>query len=738
MLALLLAATVLLPTGVRLDAAGRSITAGNLPLSMVLAPDGRHAILLLCGWKQEGLQVVDLDSGAITQTIEKPAAFLGLAFSPDGRTLYASGGNSDAIYQYAWRDGQLVDERTISIKHSSGLRYPAGIAPSAGGRYLYVAEQVADMLAVVDLEKGEVVQRLATEHYPYAIAASPKGEVFVSAWGGESISCFRAGADGLLAANGRIRVGRHPSALLLHGTTLFAAMASIDRIAIVDTTKRRVVATLDDHPPGGVREGSTPNALALSPDGKLLFAAEADNNAVAVFKLATKKLVGRIPTDWYPAAVSSTDNRLFILSAKGGGTRPNPGGSTPLQKRSESDFNLGQLDGTIREIRLPLKQLEALTQRVARANHWNETRSTAAFPPFKHVIYIIKENRSYDQVFGDIPEGDGDPSLLFFPREASPNHRALAARFGLLDRFFVNSEVSAQGHLWSTAAYVTDYTEKTTHLLYSERRPDFDEGEVDDPAEGYLWSRALEKGVSLRIYGEFALPDATKTHYLATKKDAKPYTSADYPAFDVNIQDQKRADVWLAELSEFVKRGTMPQLEIVHLPGDHTAGARAGKATPGAYFADNDLALGRMIEALSLTPFWRDTAVFVVEDDAQNGPDHVDSHRSIAFAISPWSRGGVQHQFINTTDVVSAIEQILGLRPMSHYDRYARSLTSLFGTKPDVSPYHALAPSQRLDERNPDNTKAAELSSQLDLSCADCVDDALFNRVLWEWRAGLK
>jgi len=722
-----------LPTGVRLDPAGRAIDVGNLPLSMVVAPDGKHAIVLLSGYKTNGLQVVDLESGKITQSVEKPSMFIGLAFAPDGSALYASGGNDDVIYRYPWRDGQLIDEEMIPLKSDAGLRYPAGIAFSRDGAQLYVAENVGDDLAVIDIETGKVVQRLATEHYPYAITVAPDGEVWVSAWGGESVSAFRS-KDGRLASDGRLRVGRHPSALLLHGNKLYVALASVDRVAIVDTKSRRVTGSFDDRSPGA-NEGSTPNALALSHDGKQLFVAEADNNAVAIFDTATRKLAGRIPVDWYPAALHASRDRLLVLSAKGHGTVPNPHGKTPLTTKQETDYTLKLINGTIRTIALPAANLAALSRRVAVANRWNAAPKPSAYPPLKHVVYIIKENRTYDQIFGDMPQADGDPSLLFFGRDSSPNHHALAERFGLFDRFFTNAEVSAQGHLWSTAAYVTDYTEKVVHPIYADKRPDVDEHDADEPAEGFLWSRAIEKGISLRIYGEWAEPDANKKTFHSTKREANPDTNPNYPPFDMTISDQRRADVWLAELQEFVRRGTMPQLEIIHLPSDHTSGTKAGRPTPRAYMADNDLALGRMIEALSQTPFWRDTVVFVVEDDAQDGPDHVDSHRSVCLVISPWSRGGVQHQFINTSDVIGAIDRILGLRPMSQYDLRAHPLDGVFAAKPDLTPYHAITPSVPLDETNPDKTKAAELSSNVDFDHVDSVDDALFNRILWEWRA---
>jgi len=735
-----------LPTGARLDAAGRAIGVGNFPLSMALAPDGKRLILVLSGWKTQGLQVVDVQTGVVTQTIEKHATFIGVAFSPDQKSVYVSGGDDNLIYAYAWRDGRLEDERMISLKPAEAS-YPAGLAASPDGRFLYIAENVADDIAVVDLQTSAVVQRLPTEHYPYGVAVAPDGRVFVSAWGGESIAVFRSGANGRLSPVGRIAVGRHPSALLLNrkATRLYVALASRDRIAIVDTTTFST-HFLDDAPPGGIREGSTPNALALSPDESLLFVAEADNNAVAVFRLADRKLLGRIPTDWYPAGIIATrrdpspreagrgwraepgEGRLLILNAKGSGTRPNPTGPSADKPVSApgTTYTLAMIEGTIRVVDFSRADLPAWSKRVATANHWTAA-PPRRLPPFKHVIYIIKENRTYDQVFGDLKEGDGDPSLLFFPREVSPNHHALAERFGLFDRFFTNAEVSSQGHVWSTAAYVTDYTEKVIPSGYARKRPDVDEGEVDEPAEGYLWNRALQKGISFRNYGEFVDPEKKR----AMKAALVPDTSTSYPAFDMKIPDQRRADAWLAEFHEYVRTGTLPALEIMHLPNDHTAGGRAGMPTPRACMADNDLALGRIIAALSNSPYWPDTVVFVLEDDAQDGPDHIDSHRSVFLVISAYNRPGVHHRFLNTTDVIATVERILGLAPMSQFDFYGRPLDDIFTEAPDLTPYAAISPSVSLDEKNPAAGSAATKSSSLDLSGPDRIDDAAFNRILW-------
>ena len=693
------------------------------------------------------------------QTLPQTAAFLGIAFSPSGKALYTSGGNEDVIYRYAWENGEARPNGKLVLAATKAdqdpTRYPAGLAISPDGNRLYVAENLSDSLAILDVPSGRVLQRLPTAHYPYDVVVGHDGAVFVSAWGASSVSMFRPAprsADsegGLLAASVTIEVGRHPSALALspNGERLFVACASTDSIAVIDTRRRRVVKTLLDPPPSGPHEGSTPNALALSDDGARLFVAEADSNALAVFDLSRHtagtsrakggdRLTGRIPVGWYPTGVLYDGGALLVLNGKGRGTGPNPGMAQPPARLvpTSPDYALGQLNGTLTAIpRTALEELPELTRRVARANGWDVPRTVPLYPPFEHVVYIIKENRTYDQVLGDLPDGDGDPALLFFPREVSPNHHALAERFGLFDRFFTNAEVSAQGHPWSTSAYVTDYIEKMTPSLYSNRRPERDEGDVDEPAGGYLWSLAVRKGKRVRVYGELAepVPGTKPPRYRSTKPDLTPFTSPDYPSFDMTIPDQRRADAWLAEFRGFVATGRMPALEVLHLPGDHTAGTRPGKPTPRATMADNDLALGRIVEALSTSPFWKSSVVFVLDDDAQAGPDHVDSHRSVLLAISPYSPPGTRHRFVNTTDVLATVEEILGLGTLSQFDHYGRPLREIFAKEADLTPYRVAIPQTPLDELNPESAPAARESELLSLDSPDASDDDLFNRILW-------
>ena len=781
-----------LPTGVRLDPVGMSSTLGSMPLSIALSPDGAHAAVLLGGWRDQGLQIVETATGRVTQTLIQPAAFVGLAFSSDNHDLFTSGGAGDVVYRYAWngQEAQLADSMTLGRATSGHLgdRYAAGIALSPDNRTLYVAENLDDSLAVIDVASRRVIQRLPTDRYPYGVVVAADGSVYVSAWGAHVIAAFSARPGGMLTEIGRFAVARHPSALLLNasGSRLFVASGSTDRVVVWNTSTRSVVRQLIDTPPGGPGEGSTPNALALSHDGQTLYVAEADNNAVAAFALGAEtagltdggaaappatperadSLVGRIPTGWYPTGVAVAGQQLLVISGKGRGTGPNPDGPSPARPRYRGmrSYTLGQTTGTLD--RVPLEEFAAPrlaehSARVAALDHWTtpamDAATRASYPPFEHVIYIIKENRTYDQVFSDLSIGDGDSSLLFFPRRVSPNHHALAERFGVFDRFFCNAEVSPDGHNWSMAAYVSDYGEKTIPSQYSSRRRPYDyEGlnhhlggdgwtaadipsdDVNEPANGYLWNLAERAGITFRDYGEFVVRDvhgsgaAAETSYVGNKPFLKTHTSPRYPGFDLDIPDQQRVRVWLDEFEEFARTNTLPALEIVRLPNDHTSGAAAGKPTPSAFMADNDLALGRMIDALSASKYWKNTVVFVVEDDSQNGPDHVDSHRAPFLVISAYNRPGVYHRWTNTTDVVATIGDILHLGRLSQYDAFGRPLSDVFASTPDTARYMVEPAGIPLGTRNPAGTQGAIESRRLDFSAEDRANEDVFNHVLWK------
>jgi YVTN family beta-propeller protein len=745
-----------LPTGAVLDPAGRATPLGSMPVAMTFSPDSSRIVVVLSGYREQGIQVVDVASGRVAQTLVQPSAFLGAAFSPDGRRLYVSGGNRDAVYEYAWRENSatLLDSIALGPPPDStgGRSYPAGLACSPDGSRLYVAENLADSLAVVDIASRRVVQRLAVGPYPYGVIADARG-AYVSAWGGSWVARFTS-RSGRLAAGPRIAVGRHPSAMLLDpaAARLYVTCATSDRIAVVDARADSLVAAFGDAAPGGPGEGSTPNGLALSPDGRRLYVAEADNNAVAVFAVerigagsgdpsGAGALLGRVPVEWYPTAVLARRDSLWVLSGKGRGTSPNPRHGHPGQKGrgGPTQYTLGQTTGSLTALAAPREgDLPGLAARVAAANGWDREPAKAALPPFRHVIYVIRENRTFDQVLGDLPSADGDTSLTLFPRAVTPNAHALAERFGIFDRFFVNGEVSGDGHNWTTAAYAADYVEKTIPSAYSDRGRAYDydglnrdrvpEDDVNEPANGYLWDLARRAQVSLRNYGEFThrAPDG---RWVANKAWLATRTDPAYPGWDLAIPDTLRAARWIAAFRAQDAGDSVPALTILWLPNDHTAGARPGSPTPRAYLAENDLALGRIVEEVTRSRSWKSTVVFVLEDDAQDGPDHVDSHRSPLLVISPYNRPGVRRRFANTTDVLATIGRILGLGTL--FDRFSRPLADVFAAEADLAGYSALRPEVPLDEVNPEGTLAATLTRRLDFAREDRADEALFNRILW-------
>jgi YVTN family beta-propeller protein len=787
----------------RLDPAGRLIDLMPLPLTMIAAPDESAIVTLSSGYFAQGVTIIDRRTGTVRQELPQTSAFVGLAFAPDGQSFWSSGGNEDVVYQYRWQQGRatLMDSVMLgaprppldATNRPSGTHYPAGLALSPDGRHLYVAENLADSLAVIDVA-SHAVRRVAVGAYPYAVAVAPTGTVYVSLWGSDHLRVFTPGASAEqpLTSAGRIPAGRHPSAMVLNarGSRIFVTSGSTDQVTVIDTRTRRILTALHDAPPSGPREGSTPNALALAPGGDRLYVAEGDNNALAVFALDSMtadlgsatdaravprggdRLLGRVPSGWYPSAVLALADSVYVANGKGLGTRANPGGPGPrssAQRQREgptarpdrpfpdSTYTWGQLRGSVMVLATSALTDDAMapfSTRVAHANGWDapagsrQSVQRAAYPPIAHVVYIIKENRTFDQVFGDLVQADADSTLVFFGRAVSPNHHALAERFGIYDRFFVNAESSPDGHNWSMAAYTTDYLQKTVPSNYSRRGRSYDyegtnrgaipDDDVAEPANGYLWNLVQAKGLTFRNYGEFVIPENARGPLPAGYRGNKPFLAAHthptFPGYNLDIPDQQRADVWIAELQEFVRRGAFPALSIVRLPNDHTAGARLGAPSPRAFMADNDLALGRMIDALSHTPFWSSTAVFVVEDDSQNGPDHVDSHRSPFLLISPWARGGVHRRFTNTTDVLATIEELLGLGAMSQFDYFGRPLRDVWRTAPDLRPFAALQPSVSLRERNTaQNTHPADAraSARLALEIEDQAEEDLFNRVLW-------
>jgi len=775
--------TVLLPNGWRIAPAGRHLPVGELPLAMVESADGRYLAVTTSGYSRPALVVIDVERQVIASRLSVDHAWLGLAWHPDGRRLFSSGAGSSAVNEYVFQSGTLKAGPTYPLGRPSRESFVGGLDVSPDGRRLYAVHVLGETLSAVDLVTGGVARTVTLAAEPYTALLSADGRtLFVSLWGGAKVLVFDAAT---LAPAGEIAVGEHPNAMALSrdGSRLFVACANTNSVWVVDVAARTAreqigIALHPEAPPG-----STPNALSLSPDGQKLLVANADNNTVAVVDVSDPRrseVEGFIPTGWYPTAVhvSADGRRIYVLAGKGLTSMANPRGPQPGRMPTDSPmagYLLGQytgsmLTGALSTVEWPDKAaLAAHTRKVyALSPYSDRTRlAPAGAPegspiprrvgdpsPIKHVFYVIRENRTYDQVLGDVPKGNGDPNLCLFGEQVTPNAHAIAEEFVLFDNFYVDAEVSYDGHSFSTAAYATDFTEKVWPMNYggrgakylSEGGPPFRNayGNITAPAQGYIWDACLRAGVSVRSYGEFALRSRDdRTHDTVSPSPGETLRASvpgltglvhpTYPPYDLTIPDNRRVDVWLEEFRAFEKDGTLPRLSILRLGNDHTAGTRPGYPTPRAMVAENDLALGRIVEAVTHSRFWKESAIFVLEDDAQNGPDHVDAHRSVALVVSPYTRRGVVDSTLYTTSgMLRTIELILGLPPMSQYDAAATPMYAAFQSRPVMTPYRKQDARVPLDETNAPSAPGAQASMEMNLEEADRAPDLELNEIIWK------
>jgi YVTN family beta-propeller protein len=784
----------LLPNGWTLTPEGTQLPTSDLPLNMVLSKDGRYLLVTTNGNGEQVVEVIDLGAGKSVQTIPVRKSWLGLTFAPDGRRFFVSGGDDNELLVYDFANGKATAAGKIALGSSAyhaldeagriaarergrgEFAFPAGIAATPDGKRLYVAENLSNKVAVVDLANQKVITKIDVGEYPYDCVVAPDGKLaYVSNWGSRNLSVINTTTNRVI---GQVQVGDHPNDLEItrDGKTLYVANANSNTVSVVDTRLGKEIEAISTalHPKSPA--GSTPNAVALAPNEKTLFIANADNNNIAIVDVSERtdsKVKGFIPTGWYPTSVrvSLDGRRLFVANGKGTASAPNPQGPNPYKLRGADTQYIGSmLKGTISLVDLPTTaRLTTLTRRVyANSPYTDELLKAARAPrektaipvrlgdpsPIKHVIYIIKENRTYDQVLGDMKEGNGDPNLCIFGEDVTPNHHALAREFVLLDNFYVDAEVSADGHNWSMAAYATDYVEKTWPTNYSRRGRTYDyEGskKIARPTGGYIWDYCARAGISYRSYGEFvgvrdvkigggsgnevpteAARRAQRENY--TNEDAlQGHFSPIFPSYNLDISDNTRVDRWLEEFREFERNGQLPQFQIVRLGNDHTQGTRVGVPTPRAYVADNDLALGRLVEAVSNSKYWATTAIFVLEDDAQNGSDHVDAHRSPAFVISPYTkRKTVDSTMYTTSGMLRTMELILGLPPMSQYDAAATPMYNSFTDKADLTTFKHLPARVDLNEKNGPNAPEAQRSGEFDFSKEDTLPDIEFNEIIWK------
>lgn len=746
----------LLPTGQVVAPAGTQIAVNDRPLGLTLSPDGRTvAVVTGSNFAPRALHLIQLASRKVEQTIALGDSFVGVAFSADGQELFVGGGQDQELKLFRREGAGFQANGTVKLEGA-----PSGLA--VAGESVLVALNQKHALAIVHLPTRRV-ELVEVGSYPYTVAVSG-GKAYVSNWGGRRPR-QEDSTDGVfpvvvdprtgIPTSGTVSVvelssrrvtaeivtGLHPSALALHGKRLYVANANSDSVSVIDTERDRVVATLPARITPKAPLGSAPNALAISRDGKTLYVANGADNAVAVLDAATGRTRGFIPAGWYPTAValSSDEKELLIASGYGLGSLP------PSYKNRQ---------GLITVVGQPSERQLAEWTKSVRADDQGELRRglKGKIAPIRHVFYIIKENRTYDQIFGDLPQGNGDAKLVHFGREVTPNHHKLAEEYVLLDNFYTPADQSALGHRWCTQGYASDWVHK-----YSNGRND--QNPMLFAPNDFLWDAAKVHGVTVRSYGERGLntlspAKATWSDIYADWKNGtrkvsivpraqivglRDVYSPNVPAYGLAIPDQVRVDRFLAEFREFEKNGNLPRLNVILLPQDHTSGTSPGFPTPRAMVADNDLALGRLVEAISKSRYWKDSVIFVTEDDAQSGLDHVDGHRTIGMAIGPWiRRKTVDSTFYTTIHLYRTIQHLLGLPPQNQFDLAAEPMFPVFATKPDLTPYQAERNRIPLDEMNPplkglqgEEKEAAAASMRMDFSEPDEAPADVLDRVIW-------
>lgn len=800
-----------LATGKTITPVGDQTSVGSFPVNFAVSPDGRFLAVTDSGFRQY-LSILDMADGRVVSKIpvgksrgndreDKQGLYYGLAFGArrgENFHLFVSRGGEEAAALYELSPtGSLRETATRLESRFVGVNKDlrnvvAGIALNSDGTRLYAADNntspdtgMKGSLTILDTSSGRQIERIPVGGFPFGVAAITTGrdkdrKVYVSSERDGLVSIV----DPVAMRHVRdVRVGANPTSLLLDRDQrrLFVSNSSGDTISVIDTQTDRVVKTILLRPQE-VRglAGATPLGMALSASGDRLFVALADMNAVAVVDTAKGDVTGYIPAGWYPTAcaVSPDGKRLFIANAKGLAAR-NPNAKPGPNGQYIQDL----LEGTVAMVRVPTDlELKQMTEAVLNNNKVAEARRADFLNPgIEHVIYIIKENRTYDQVLGDLKQGNGDPSLTLFPREVTPNQHALAERFVLLDNFYCCAEVSADGWNWSTSAMANEYVSRNAPYNYSGRGRVYDyEGQnngvpvdllgLPDVAKspgGYLWDNAIGRGVSLRNYGFFTNfvdpetrsktgPPAPVQENQPNKKALVGKTDTSYRLYDLDYPDSdawtlhgfdfpkrmksfgafhstSRFQEWKREYDGFVGKGNMPKLMLVRFGNNHTRGTTPGTPSPRAFVADNDYAVGQLVEHVSKGPYWKKTAIFIVEDDAQNGHDHVDAHRSTAFVISPYvKRSTVDSQFHNTATTLRTMELILGLPPLCQYDAIARPF-SFFAAEPaNDAPYEAILPARNIvTQINAKTAYGAKESAKLAFDKADAVPDEVLTRILW-------
>jgi DNA-binding beta-propeller fold protein YncE len=753
----------LLPNGWTLSPAGRSLPLGDLPLNIAVSKSQRLMAVTNNGQSVQSIQLIDPAAEKILDNIVVNKAWYGLTFSANEKYLYASGGNDNWILKYAITGKKLMLNDSIKLGDKWPVKIsPAGIAIDDAAQMMYVVTKENNLLYMVDIAAKKPVFELRLQDAAYGcLLSNDKKELYISVWGAKKVLVFDIAQKKIAA---EIGVGENPNELLLskNGQVLFAANAGDNSVAVIDIKNRKVLEMLNAALYPDAPTGSASNGLALSSNEKTLYVANADNNCLAVFDVNRPGFSlskGFIPTGWYPTNVKVVDKKIFVSNGKGFSSFSNVKGPNPAVKKQKVTYQQGEVEknenkteyigglmkGTMSIIDEPsAKQLAAFSKMVYDNTPYTKERETVsagevgnpipmkvgASSPIKYVFYIVKENRTYDQVLGDIPEGNGDTSLVLFGEKYTPNQHKITKEFVLLDNFYVDGEVSADGHNWSLAANANDYLEKTWPTDYGGRGGSYDaEGnrEIANPDRGFIWDFCKRAGVSYRTYGEFA--DDYKPNIPVLKDHFCPY----YTSWDQSVRDTTRANQWKRDFDSLVAANSLPRLNTLRIINDHTEGLSIGRPTPFAHVADNDWGVGKFLDYLSHSSVWKESVVFIVEDDAQNGPDHVDAHRSTAYVAGPYvKRNYVDHSMYSTSSMLRTIELILGLPPMSQYDAAATPMYKCFTAVADLRPFQSVAANISLDEKNTQQSASAKLSATFDFSKEDRVPDLLFSQVIWK------
>lgn len=754
---------VTLPNGWSLSPAGRSLPLGDLPLNIAVSKSKKYIAVTNNGQSVQSIQLIDVKTEKqLDQTIVAKAWY-GLKFSADEKYLYASGGNDNWILKYSISHKKLKLVDSISL----GKKWPekisaAGIEINDATNTMFIVTKENNSLYIVDLLSKKIIHNQSLGEAAYAcLLSGNKKELYISLWGGRKVLVFDIAQQKIAA---EINVGENPNELLLSkdGRHLFVANAGDNAVSVIDIENRKVLEVLNAALYPDAPTGSASNGLALSEDQKTLYVANADNNCLAVFdvsKPGSSTSKGFIPAGWYPTNVKVIGKKIFVSNGKGFSSLPNAKGPDPTKKdqqvnyqhadysqqQSKIQYIGGLFKGTMSIIDEPsAEKLAVYSKTVYENTPYKKERELQAkgeagnpipmkvgdASPIKYVFYVIKENRTYDQVLGDIPEGNGDTSLVLFGEKITPNQHKLAREFVLLDNFYVDGEVSADGHNWSTAANANDYLEKTWPTDYGGRGGNYDaEGnrEIASPDRGFIWDYCKRAGISYRTYGEFA--DDYKANIKVLENHFCPY----YTSWDEKVRDTTRFSQWKREFDSLLHVNAVPRFNSLRFINDHTEGSRLGRPTPFAHVADNDLAVGLFVEYLSNTPIWKETAIFIIEDDAQNGPDHVDAHRSTAYVAGGFvKRKWLDHTMYSTSSMLRTIELILGLPPMSQYDAAAEPMWRCFSATPDLTPFQSVPARVDLAEVNTKNTATSRLSETFDFSKEDRIPDLVFSEVIWK------